>query len=337
MTAQNTPANVTDIKAATGKPKRASRASKNAARNAAAPPVATPEQTAAAELRDAAQTASADALLLDTDEARAAAAAAVEAAKPAAITDALTVLLVDGDFEVHKTGCRDIERARNAHKISNEFGLSGDYITGSPDDDTRAITAELWSDIIAEAVAEGTYADDAAAIDAYLANTTIRPCTGIKARARASETTRVLDADAAAARAALLDERAKAAEGAEGKLAIPAGYKLHWAYPAGHSRLARTDAAPEGSPKWLARCDEHGTTKPAAGAKEARSLGSRTNRVSWCSKCKTAAAKKERDASAKSSTTSDASASTSDAPATTDASATIDASDEHDAAVKSDD
>ena len=105
--------------------------------------------------------------------------------------------------------------------------------------------------------------------------------------------TRKINAEAAEARAGLLAARAADAKDA---LAIPAGYQLHWAYPAGHSRLSRTADAPEGAAKWLARCDEHGTTKPAGSAKAARSLGSAKLRVTWCKQCKTAAAAKEREA-----------------------------------------
>jgi hypothetical protein len=101
---------------------------------------------------------------------------------------------------------------------------------------------------------------------------------------------RVLDADAAAARAELLATRTAAATD---KLAIPAGYALHWAYPAGHSRLSRTADAPEGAPKWLARCDAHGTTTPADDAKSARALGSRARRAEWCKPCKAAVVKSE--------------------------------------------
>jgi hypothetical protein len=122
-----------------------------------------------------------------------------------------------------------------------------------------------------------------------------------KSTSASDKPTRVLDADAAKARAELLDERTKAAEGETGKKAIPAGYVLHWSYPAGHSRLSRTDAAPEGAAKWLARCDEHGTTKPADSAKSARALGSRARRVEWCKPCATAA-KAKAAAAAKPST-----------------------------------
>jgi hypothetical protein len=134
-----------------------------------------------------------------------------------------------------------------------------------------------------------------------------KPSTSTSARSSSSKPAsdkpaRVLDADAAAARAELLATRTAAATDA---LAIPAGYVLHWAYPAGHSRLSRSDAAPADAPKWLARCDEHGTTKPATDAKSARALGSRARRAEWCKPCARAVAAKAKATSK--STTSDAS------------------------------
>jgi hypothetical protein len=108
--------------------------------------------------------------------------------------------------------------------------------------------------------------------------------------ASTSKPARKLDADAAAARAKLLDERTKSASD------VPAGYVIHWAYPAGHSRLSRTSDAPADAPKWLARCDAHGTTTPASDAKSARALGARARRAEWCKPCAKAAAKHERDA-----------------------------------------
>jgi len=366
MSTTQNDSNVTEITTAkgTGRKRSPSRASKSAARNAAKP---NPEPQAQGETLTDDERAQ---LKAHTDELKAssptrgqhcgsveshdahdfeqgdetlACPGYAEQAPEPEITDALTVLLINGEFEVHKTGCRDIARARKAGKIQNIFGLGGEW------SDPRAIAAELWSDQIAEAgiVFTGDDAADAALdLSSYEAETNVRPCTGLTGRAaRKSETTRVLDADAAKARAELLDARTKAAAEGGDKLAIPAGYVLHWSYPAGHSRLARTDDAPEGAAKWLARCDEHGTTKPADSAKAARALGSRSTRVEWCRQCKSDAAKKAKaDDKAKADKAAAAAAKSStsksdDAPASASASddgaSKIDGSDEHDAAVKS--
>jgi hypothetical protein len=340
-TTQTDEASVTPITAAKGGRKpRQSRASRSAAQNAPKPPASDEPQGETLTDDERAQ------LAAHTDELRAS--ASDDAGKddepkadpepaPAPVlpedeipADQLVVLLTSDGFEVHKHGCRDIKRARKAGTIQNVFGLAGTWT--SP----RAIAAELYSDQIAEAGID-LDADADADISSYEAETNVRPCTGLTGRAaRASTTTRTLDADAAAARAELLAERSAAADKATGKLAIPAGYVIHWAYPAGHSRLARTSDAPEGAAKWLARCDEHGTTKPAAGAKEARSLGARSQRVSWCKPCKIAADKKAAAAAKADSTSASTSDATTSAPATSDAS-TSDATSTSDDAGKGDD
>ena len=214
-------------------------------------------------------------------------------AEPAPVKAKLTALLTSDGFEIHRTGCKDIAKSKAAGVVQNAFTVNGAATQG-------AVVYDVYGDQIDESTGEGLdYPDTDAAVTAYAESVKFLPCSDGKP---ADEPTpppadeppaRVLDADAAAARALLLDERTKAAEG--DKLAIPAGYVMHWAYPAGHSRLARTDDAPEGSPKWLARCDEHGTTKAADSAKSARALGSRKVRPDWCKPCKTAATKATAD------------------------------------------
>ena len=138
--------------------------------------------------------------------------------------------------------------------------------------------------------------------------------TSARSPATKSTGTRKINAEAAEARAGLLAARAADAKDV---LALPAGYKIHWAYPAGHSRLSRTDGAPEGAPKWLARCDAHGTTTPASDAKSARALGSRARRLTWCKPCATAAKSRAAKSSASSKSTTTTSATTSKPARTT--------------------
>jgi hypothetical protein len=59
---------------------------------------------------------------------------------------------------------------------------------------------------------------------------------------------------------------------------------------AGFDQLVKADATAEGA-AWLTRCNEHGSTTPAASRKAGRTLGSAAARATWCRGCKTAAAK----------------------------------------------
>ncbi len=51
-----------------------------------------------------------------------------------------------------------------------------------------------------------------------------------------------------------------------------------------------SDGADESAPKWLTRCNTHGTTTPVVSRKAGRTLGSAAQRATWCRRC-TAAAK----------------------------------------------
>jgi hypothetical protein len=66
------------------------------------------------------------------------------------------------------------------------------------------------------------------------------------------------------------------------------GYVVRWP-KAGYDLLLKTDAADADAPKWLVRCNEHGTTLPVSGAKEGDLKGRIQERQVWCPGCKKAA------------------------------------------------
>jgi hypothetical protein len=59
------------------------------------------------------------------------------------------------------------------------------------------------------------------------------------------------------------------------------GYELRW--PHGQYDLLRaTESAPKDAPKWLVRCNAHGTTTPVASAKEGDRAGTKSALGTWC-------------------------------------------------------
>ncbi len=88
-------------------------------------------------------------------------------------TITLTVFLINGDFEVHTAGCRDIARTVKSGRVGNRFNIKvGD---AGLDPTEYAVIADLWSDIISENVPE-TYSTEAKAVASYADNTKFYDC-----------------------------------------------------------------------------------------------------------------------------------------------------------------
>jgi hypothetical protein len=68
------------------------------------------------------------------------------------------------------------------------------------------------------------------------------------------------------------------------------GYVVRWP-KTGYDLLLKTAAAPADAPKWLVRCNDHGTTTPATSTKDAEPKGQKAQRAKWCPGCKKDAAK----------------------------------------------
>ena len=130
-----------------------------------------------------------------------------------------------------------------------------------------------------------------------------------QAPAKASSTTpKVTDPAAEAAKA---KARAEAAERAKARAAksaartanipaevlalVPEGYSLLW--PKGVFGLCKrtgAEALAVDSPAWLTLCYAHGTTHPAANARQAEAAGAQAERVTWCKQCKADKAKADK-------------------------------------------
>jgi hypothetical protein len=108
-------------------------------------------------------------------------------------------------------------------------------------------------------------------------------------QAAAPEIGKVLDAaDKASAKKASTPRPAPVLPEDDG--AVP-GYILRWPTK-GFGLYKRTADAPEGSPAWTVRCNEHGeTTTTTDDVKAATALGRKADRAVWCKGCKAAAKK----------------------------------------------
>src|SRR5437899_6715519 len=88
-------------------------------------------------------------------------------------TITLTVFLINGDFEVHTAGCRDIARTVKSGRVGNRFNIKvGD---AGLDPTEYAVIADLWDDIISENV-PATYATEAKAVASYAHSTKFHDC-----------------------------------------------------------------------------------------------------------------------------------------------------------------
>jgi hypothetical protein len=92
-------------------------------------------------------------------------------------------------------------------------------------------------------------------------------------------------------RVSAADRLQAALSGDQAHAPAPEGYEIRWP-KGGYDLLKRTASAPEGSPAWLVRCNEHNLTTPNTGAaKEGDTLGTKAGRLGWCKGCKADAAK----------------------------------------------
>ena len=98
-------------------------------------------------------------------------------------------------------------------------------------------------------------------------------------------------------RTSAADRLAAALAGDSAHAPAPEGYEIRWP-KGGYDLLKRLAGAPEGSPAWLVRCNQHQTTTPSTGGKAGDALGTKAGRLEWCSGCQ-AEAKAEAQAAAK--------------------------------------
>lgn len=205
----------------------------------------------------------------------------------------LVALLTSGDFELHAKGCQDIARTKAEGKVQNEFPVTAATM--------REAVWEVYADQIEESSGPGlTYPDTEAGITGYLDHVAFLPCCKLpKGRAPAKA-----KAKAASTRKAAAPSGKRAEQIAALAHMAPAGYVVLWPH-ASHSLLKATAEAPEGSSPWLTLCNAHGTTTPAKAARDGEVKGTKAERQSWCSKCKSAATKAAKAEAAKADTQAD--------------------------------
>ena len=151
-------------------------------------------------------------------------------------------------------------------------------------------------------------------------------------RQQAPEPKAKVERTVAEGRTSAAERLAAALTGDSAHAPAPQGYEIRWP-KGGYDLLKRVAGAPEGSPAWLVRCNEHNLTTPSEGGKAGDALGTKAGRLGWCSGCQ-ADAKAEAQAEAKAARAK-AKADQAKADQAAQAEAAQDATAEHDSAVKS--
>jgi hypothetical protein len=116
-------------------------------------------------------------------------------------------------------------------------------------------------------------------------------------RQQAPEPKAKVERTVAEGRTSAAERLAAALAGDSAHAPAPQGYEIRWP-KGGYDLLKRVAGAPEGSPAWLVRCNEHNLTTPSEGGKAGDALGTKAGRLGWCSGCQ-AAAKAQAQAEAK--------------------------------------
>jgi hypothetical protein len=232
---------------------------------------------------------------------------------------AVTVFVgADGNFKIHKPGCRDIARELKNPHVDADTAHDTAYVS------VEQAIRDLWSDQIGDNWSyerDGEPSLDYLAEHSFVGSVDVLPCIARKLVALPTG-----DAEPTAARTPRAPRTPKAEPkfgAALGALDSIAGYVVVKSTPM-FDQLKRSDlggdplpnalgdAAPDAPaadrPEWLTRCNVHGKTTTAANRKAGRGLGATAARALWCSGCKRAAAKTaaaadataEHDAAAKS-------------------------------------
>ena len=116
-------------------------------------------------------------------------------------------------------------------------------------------------------------------------------------RQQAPEPKAKVERTVAEGRTSAAERLAAALTGDSAHAPAPQGYEIRWP-KGGYDLLKRVAGAPEGSPAWLVRCNQHNTTTPSEGGKAGDALGTKAGRLGWCSGCQ-ADAKAQAQAEAK--------------------------------------
>jgi hypothetical protein len=222
---------------------------------------------------------------------------AAKTGEPTAV--AVTVFVgADGNFKIHKPGCRDIAKALADPHVDADSAHDTAYVS------VEQAVRDLWSDQIGDNwdYAQGEPSLEYLADHSFVGTVDVLPCIARKLTALPQ----IGDAEPTPRRT-----RAPRAPKAEpkfradlGTLDSIAGYVVVKSTP-GFDQLKRSDlggdpsrnvlgdAAPDAPaadrPEWLTRCNVHGKTTTAPDRKAGRALGAIGARAGWCSGCKRAA------------------------------------------------
>lgn len=237
--------------------------------------------------------------------------AAAAAAEPTPVKVSIHIG-ADGNFKIHKPGCRDIKREIGDHPHVEDSVHVAEYAT------VEQIIRGEWSDQIGDNwdYAQGDPSLDYLAEHGFVDSVDVLPCIARKLVPLAAAEPQ--PRRARAARPAV-EPKHRADLGALDSIA---GYVVVKSTP-GFDQLKRSDlgdslpnaiadetapdAAAADRPEWLTRCNYHGKTTVAPNRKAGRGLGSSGARAEWCSGCKRAA-KSAADAAAKTDAAADATA-----------------------------